>query len=129
MRSARGLRCRLTGVPVLEKLGGVEPGNETRRWLSFQSNVKVLTLSVNGKAYQGNSRVGQVSDTGIGLFIPANLRIRDSAEIEFSLPDSSETIKTKAIVKNRAGFRYMFEFTGLSERQRERIRRVCQLSA
>jgi hypothetical protein len=73
--------------------------------------------------------VGQVSETGIGLFIPANLRIRDSAEIEFSLPDSSETIKVKAIVRNRAGFRYMFEFTGLTERQRERIRRVCQLSA
>src|SRR5919204_2548195 len=97
---------------------GVEPGNETRRWLSFQSNVKVVALAVNGKAYHGNSRVGQVSDTGIGLFIPANLRIRDSAEIEFSLPDSSETIKAKAFVKNRAGFRYMFEFTDLNDRQR-----------
>ena len=114
---------------ISEKLGYVEPGNETRRWLSFQSNVKVVSLAVNGKPYQGNSRVGQVSETSIGLFIPANLRIRDNAEIEFSLPDSSETIKTKAIVKNRAGFRYTFEFTGLNERQRERIRRVCQLSA
>lgn len=107
----------------------MEPGNETRRWLSFQSNVKVIALAVNGKPYQGNSRVGHVSEHGIGLFIPANLRIRDTAEIEFSLPDSKETIKAKAIVKNRAGFRYSFEFTGLNEVQREKIRRACQLSA
>lgn len=107
----------------------MEPGNETRRWLSFRSNVKVLTLVVNGKTYHGNSRVGQVSETGIGLFIPANLRIRDNAEIEFSLPDSAETIKTKAVVKDRAGFRYVFEFANLSELQREKIRRACQLTA
>lgn len=107
----------------------MEPGNETRRWLSFHQNVKVVALAVNGKAYHGNSRVGQVSETGIGLFIPANLRIRDNAEIEFSLPDSKETIKTRAIVKNRAGFRYVFEFTGLNDGQREKIRRACQLSA
>jgi len=107
----------------------MEPGNETRRWLSFQSNIKVLALAVNGKPYQGNSRVGQFSETGIGLFIPANLRIRDHAEIEFSLPDSAETIRAKAIVRSRAGFRYLFEFTGLNETQRERLRRVCQLSA
>ena len=111
------------------KLAQVEPGNETRRWLSFQSNVKVIALAVNGKPYHGNSRVGQVSETGIGLFIPANLRIRDQAEIEFSLPDKAETLKVKAVVKNRAGFRYMFEFTDLNETQRERIRRVCQLTA
>lgn len=107
----------------------MEPGNETRRWLSFQSNVKVVALVVNGKPYQGNSRVGHVSETGIGLFIPANLRIRDNAEIEFSLPDSFENIKARAIVKNRAGFRYTFEFVALTEGQRERIRRVSQLSA
>jgi long-subunit fatty acid transport protein len=119
----------LTGTALSEKLGPVEPGNETRRWLSFKSNVKVLTLVVNGKTYHGNSRVGQVSETGIGLFIPANLRIRDNAQIEFSLPDSAETIKTKAVVKDRAGFRYVFEFTDLSELQREKIRRACQLTA
>ena len=107
----------------------MQPGNETRRWLSFQQNVKVVALTVNGKAYQGNSRVGQVSETGIGLFIPANLRIRDNAEIEFSLPDSKENIKAKAVVKNRAGFRYLFEFTDLNESQREKIRRACHLSA
>lgn len=107
----------------------MQPGNETRRWLSFQQNVKVVALTVNGKAYQGNSRVGQVSETGIGLFIPANLRIRDTAEIEFSLPDSKENIKAKAVVRNRAGFRYLFEFTDLNESQREKIRRACQLSA
>lgn len=106
-----------------------EPGNETRRWLNFQSNVKVIALAVNGKPYQGNSRVGQVSETGIGLFIPANLRIRDHAEIEFTLPNTSETVKARAVVKNRAGFRYLFEFTDLNEVQREKIRRACQVSA
>jgi hypothetical protein len=119
----------LTAPVLSEKLGQVEPGNETRRWLNFQSNVKVINLAVNGKAYHGNSRVGQVSDTGIGLFIPANLRLRDPAAIEFSLPDSAETIKARAIVKSRAGFRYLFEFIDLSETQREKIRRACQLSA
>jgi hypothetical protein len=118
----------LTGEWLSAKLAQVEPGHETRRWLSFQSSVKVVGLVVNGKAYQGNSRVGQVSETAIGLFIPANLRIRDQAEIEFSLPDKPETIKAKAVVKNRAGFRYIFEFTDLSDKQRERIRRACQVS-
>lgn len=105
----------------------MEPGQETQRWLGFKLDVRITSLAINGKDYVGHTRVGTVSESGIGIMIPANLRVRDMAEIGFSLPDNN-LIKVKGVIRDRAGFRYVFQFTDLSETQRQQIRRACEKS-
>jgi len=103
----------------------MEPGQETQRWLAFNLDVKVVGLVINNKEYLGDSRVGTVSPNGIGLFIPANLKLKDVAQIRFTLPKSNDIIKAKASVRNRTGFRYLFEFQELADADREKIRIAC----
>jgi len=103
----------------------MEPGQETQRWLSFKLDVKVVGLIINNKEYLGDSRVGTVSPNGIGLFIPALLKVKDVAEIRFTLPNSKDVIRAKAAVRNRTGFRYLFEFTEMRDPDREKIRIAC----
>jgi hypothetical protein len=103
----------------------MEPGQETQRWLSFKLDVKVVGLVINNKEYLGDSRVGTVSPNGIGLFIPANLKLKDIAQIRFTLPSGKDVIHAKACVRNRSGFRYLFEFTEMRDADREKIRVAC----
>ena len=103
----------------------MEPGQETQRWLAFKLDVKVVGLVINHKEFLGDSRVGTVSPNGIGLFIPANLKLKDVAQIRFTLPNSKDVIKAKASVRSRSGFRYLFEFSEMADADREKIRIAC----
>lgn len=104
----------------------MEPGQETQRWLAFNLNVRIVGLVINNKEYLGDTRVGTVSPMGIGLFIPANLKLKDVAEIRFTLHNSNDVIKAKASLRSRSGFRYLFEFQELADVDREKIRRACE---
>jgi PilZ domain-containing protein len=103
----------------------MEPGQETVRWLKFSLDVRLGAIVVNRKPYEGSSRVGHLDETGIGIFIPANLKKGDVAVLEFTLPNSEVFMKVTAKLATRTGFRYWFEFTDLSPEQQQRIQRAC----
>src|SRR5260370_37873154 len=103
----------------------MDPGQETQRWLAFKLDVKVVGLAINNKEFLGDSRVGTVSPNGIGLFIPAILKLKDMAQIRFTLPNSSDIIKAKALVRSRTGFPDVVGFSGLRDAARERSRVAC----
>jgi PilZ domain len=104
----------------------LDPGQETVRWLNFRLDVRLNSILVNNKPYQGHSRVGQIDERGIGIMIPANLKKGDSAEFQFTLPESAKVLQVKAVLKSRTGFRYWFEFSDLSSAQKEQISRACK---
>lgn len=103
----------------------MEPGQETVRWLKFSLDVRLGPIVVNRKPYEGSSRVGHLDETGIGIFIPANLRKGDIAVLEFTLPNSEASMKVTAKLATRTGFRYWFSFTDLTPEQQQRIQRAC----
>ncbi len=103
----------------------MEPGQETVRWLKFSLDVRLGSIFVNRKPYEGSSRVGHLDETGIGIFIPANLRKGDVAALEFTLPNSEQSMKVSAKLATRTGFRYWFIFTDLTAEQQQRIQRAC----
>jgi hypothetical protein len=103
----------------------MEPGQETVRWLKFSLDVRLGAILVNKKPYEGSSRVGHLDETGIGIFIPANLRKGDVAVLEFSLPNSTNFMKVTAKLATRTGFRYWFVFTDLTPEQQQRIQSAC----
>jgi len=102
----------------------VSPGQETVRWLNFKLPVQLVSLSINKKPYQGASRVGELTETGIGIMVPAKLRRLDVAHIEFTLPSSAEVQKVTAVLRTATGFRYWFEFDGLKPKQKELIQKA-----
>jgi hypothetical protein len=106
----------------------VKPGQDTVRWLNFKLAVQLNSLTINKKPYQGASRVGELTEAGIGLMIPAKLRKHDLAQIEFSLPDTSE-LKVSAVLRTINGFRYWFEFVDLKPKQLERIQKTIGTAA
>jgi hypothetical protein len=103
----------------------MEPGQETVRWLKFSLDVRLGPIVVNRKPYEGSSRVGHLDETGIGIFIPANLKKGDIAVLEFTLPNSEQPMKVTAKLATRTGFRYWFVFTDLNAEQQHRIQRAC----
>jgi len=90
-----------------------------------QAAEDLLWALINHKEFLGDSRVGTVSPNGIGLFIPANLKLKDIAQIRFTLPNSKDVIQAKACVRSRSGFRYLFEFSDMKDTDREKIRLAC----
>ena len=105
----------------------MEPGQETVRWLKFSLDVRLGAIVVNRKPYEGSSRVGHLDETGIGIFIPANLRKGDVAELEFTLPNAQQAMKVTAKLATRTGFRYWFLFSELTAEQQQKIQRACAL--
>jgi len=103
----------------------MEPGQETVRWLKFSLDVRLGAIVVNKKPYEGSSRVGHLDETGIGIFIPANLKKGDIAVLEFSLPNSSSFMKVTAKLGTRTGFRYWFVFSDLTPEQQQKIQAAC----
>jgi len=103
----------------------MEPGQETVRWLKFSLDVRLGAIEVNKKPYEGSSRVGHLDETGIGIFIPANLKKGDVAVLEFTLPNASQSMKLNAKLATRTGFRYWFIFTDLTPEQQHRIQKAC----
>lgn len=102
------------------------PGQETVRWLKFPLDVRLNSITVNNKPYQGASRVGQISETGIGIMIPAKLRKLDRAVLEFTLPNSEKPLQVNAVLRDSAGFRYWFEFVNLNDEQRTKIQKAVK---
>src|SRR3954466_12687066 len=106
----------------------MEPGQETVRWLKFSLDVRLGAIEVNKKPYDGSTRFGHIDETGIGIFIPANLKKGDVAILEFTLPNSSQPMKVTAKLANRTGFRYWFAFSDLTAEQQQKIQRACALA-
>ena len=106
-------------------LAEVNPGQETVRWLKFELDVRLNSISVNTKPYPGGTRVGQLTESGIGLMIPANLKKHDRAVLEFTLPNSEKPLQVNAVLRDRSGFRYWFEFVSLTDEQRAKIQKAC----
>ena len=49
--------------------------------------------------------------------------------LEFSLPKCTGQMQVQALVRNRSGYRYGFEFVNLSGRERLLIQRTCRVLA
>src|SRR5258708_9115351 len=99
----------------------MEPGQETVRWLKFSLDVRLGAILVNHKPYEGSSRVGHLDETGIGIFIPANLKKGDVAVLEFTLPNSEQPMKVTANLATPTGFPYWLVFTDMTTDQQHTI--------
>ena len=67
-----------------------------------------------------------LSEGGLGLYVPTELSLGDIALLEITVPYCQEKMLLKCVVRNREGFRYGLEFLQLSEHEQSLIRNSCR---
>jgi len=65
----------------------------------------------------------EICQGGMSAIIPDSLRVGEETELLVSTP--FDRLLLPAIVRNKNQFRYGFEFTAITDEQRERIRQLC----
>lgn len=71
---------------------------------------------------------GQGSDIsagGMAVYLPYELAVGETVELEFTLPYASEPLKALAVVRSRRSYQYGVEFTNLSAAALAAIKRAC----
>jgi len=92
-------------------------------------DVRVVLMIGDGSTVRGAiGRSKDLSEGGIGVFLPASLSIGQSCALQFILP-GGDSMQVTGRVRTRASFSYGLEFATLSGQQREQIKRACQTLA
>lgn len=116
--------------------GSAEPGSELevppnrRLHPRFEIDTEIVAiLSSMDRDQMMRGRSLDISEAGIAGVFVTGWEIGTPVILEFSVPVSSTAIQVEAVVRNRAGYRYGFEFVNLSGEHRELISRTCRVLA
>lgn len=103
-------------------------------WLEPQGTTRVprhvvdFSLAVVSKSaplpVQG--RAENISVEGIAAVLTGELGSANIVTLSFVLPMVHEAVQVRAFVRHRDGYRYGFEFLGLSDDDRDAIDRMCE---
>jgi len=67
-----------------------------------------------------------INEGGIAGVFTAGWDSGTSVELRFSVPIATVPVRARGVVRNRAGYRYGFEFVDLTSEQRDTISRTCR---
>jgi c-di-GMP-binding flagellar brake protein YcgR len=96
---------------------------DRRRWFRSELDVRVrLSFQRDRVQQKCHCRSVDISEGGIGLIAPYEIDLGQALQIEFLLLPATP-LQLRAVVRNRAGFRYGLEFLTLSAAQRQEIAR------
>jgi PilZ domain len=101
-------------------LGKTTKAEAERRRMERANYDQPLTVIADDTTYYG--RIRDISEQGIGAIIPAALELGTQIALEFLL--GSQTFQLQATVRQRNGVRYGFEFSQLSQAEREAIEQL-----
>ncbi len=69
----------------------------------------------------------ELSQLGMCVWAPVELKIAEELGIEFTIPFSGEPIRVSGVVRNRKGYRYGCEFIPDNEGERADVARLLQV--
>ena len=97
------------------------PYSPERRWQRHKLDLPVrLVVQRDGNTTNIlDARGSEVSEGGILVFAGAELKTGDEIGVEFTPPFSSEPVRVRGIVRNRAGYKYGVEFLCNSPEEKE----------
>jgi hypothetical protein len=77
---------------------------------------------VNGASGVSDGQAQDVSEAGIGAYIPDDFHVNETVKVEVVLPFGTRPIVFDAVVRDVKGFRFGFEFLNVKEADRETLR-------
>jgi len=112
-----------TEKPAIEAAPSWE---EFRRHSRRDIDVRIkIAISNNGLQTYVYGRGTDIAEGGMAAYISMEMTVGSRIKMEVQLPYSQMPLKIGATVRNRHGFRYGLEFTTLSDKDRDIIRRAC----
>ncbi len=92
-----------------------------RRWQRHKLDLPIrLILRRDGNTTSIiSARGSEVSEGGMLVFAGTELKTGDEIAVEFTPPFSSEPIRVRAVIRNRAGYKYGTEFLSLNPEEKE----------
>ena len=96
----------------------------TRRWQRFRIELRFkAVLTKLDKAVVLYGQGTDVSEGGMAAYIPTELSLGDTVELELALPylSGQQPLRIKAAIRNRTGFRYGLEYMNLKPPDREML--------
>ncbi len=104
----------------------VERGN-TRLYHRYQLATPVILTTLGpGQPEIVLGRTLEMSEAGVGGLFTSRLAEGAIVRLELTLPLASQPISIEAILRNRVGYRYGFEFAALSIEHRETVTKACR---
>jgi len=99
-----------------------------RRFERFDVDCRVkLIRNRIGKTSVHFGRASNISVGGIMLTVPAELEPGESVQIEFNLPNLSQVLQLRGIVRQRLGsYSFGIEFRDVTEQDRQAMIRMCE---
>jgi hypothetical protein len=94
--------------------------HKLRRYHRSPLDARVAVVRA-GQRHPVYGRTLGISEAGISALLAADLEVGESVHLEFALPGNSQRLAVRAVVRNRGGARYGFEFLSLSGEQRGAI--------
>jgi hypothetical protein len=104
----------------------VEQGPEARRWTRHKIDVRLKVLfHTEGQNTAAFGRANNLSQGGIGAYIPCSIPVGTTVSLELTFPYASSEAKIDAVIRSCEGFRYGLEFTRVSRDVQEMIVKNC----
>lgn len=100
-----------------------EAGRRQRRHPRYLCEFSInLTLFSGTKHQQFEARGKDLSEAGLGALIAHDIPIGEVVSLAFSLPESAVPWTVRAVMRQRRGYHYGFEFLALSAEQTEELK-------
>jgi len=98
----------------------------SRRFERYELETELTANSV-GVKHRGTMRGPclNINKGGIAGLFTDGWDVGTSVELCFSVPFATPPVRASAVVRNRVGYRFGFEFVDLTPEQRETIARTC----
>ena len=96
------------------------PWSKPRQFPRFRVDLKV-DLYRAGETRPRRGRSSDLGEGGLGGIMVADMPVGETVTLEFSGAPLLRPVRVLAVVRNRVGFRYGFEFLALSREQRALI--------
>ena len=103
-----------------------EPPTTRRRYPRYEieTELSASILGVVRREMRGRSL--NINEGGIAGVFATGWDVGVSVNLQFSVPVATTPVRVRGVVRNRAGYRYGFEFVELTPQQQETISRTCR---
>ena len=98
-----------------------------RRTRRFRVNFPIKLFAFvqqERRVLQGQSH--DLSEQGMAIYIPAELELGQSVQIEFMVPETNRRLGVHGIVRDSVGFRCGIEFQNLTPLDQDALHRQCE---
>src|SRR4051812_16283393 len=101
------------------------PYTVSRRFERIRLNLHIrVCRSIAGKTESFDGQAQDVSEGGLGAYVPADFHLNEAVRIAVVLPFGKKPIVFDAEVRDCRGFRFGFEFVKLPDIDREALRQA-----